>query len=192
MLNLMLQLFFVSFYVQIYDTLSFADPISTDPHSFWSVGSGSALRIRIRNPKPMRIRNTGYKFVCVWTVFAIAVMSFSSVVVSGTDRIRAGARRLQSGQLQVLAAPCISGLIRELEPEQSRELYFQLVNFSVHLVNGIFHPDNCIVRLECSSREPHFQSQEVHFPSRVFIGNGIFHPGKCIFRPGNLPFTTVN
>jgi hypothetical protein len=33
------------------------------------------------------------------------VGTFSSVVVSGTDRIRAGARRLQSGQLQVLAAP---------------------------------------------------------------------------------------
>jgi hypothetical protein len=48
--------------------------IRTDPHSFWSAGSGSALGIRIRNPKPMRIRITGYTYVCVWTVIAIVAM----------------------------------------------------------------------------------------------------------------------
>jgi hypothetical protein len=49
--------------------------IRTYPHYFWSAGSGSALGIRIRNPKPMRIRNTAYTYVCIWTVFAIAAMS---------------------------------------------------------------------------------------------------------------------
>ncbi len=103
-----------------------------------------------------------------------------SVVVSGTDGIPAGACRLQSGQLQVLAAPAFPAWSGSWN--NPGICIFQLVNFSFHLRNGIFypgnyryifHPENCILE----SRKLHFPSREVHFQS----GNYTFHPGNCIF-----------
>ncbi len=103
--------------MQIYDILSFADP---DPHgSAFILVSWTRFRIRIGNTDPQSETNADpqhwiHLCVCMdsFRHCCYVVGTFTSAAVSGTDRIRAGARRLQSGQLQVLAAPCISKVFR--------------------------------------------------------------------------------
>jgi hypothetical protein len=68
----MLQQFFVSFYVQIYDTLSFADP---DSHgSAFILVSWIRIRIRIGNTDPQSETNADPQH-CSHLIFAIFAMS---------------------------------------------------------------------------------------------------------------------